>query len=99
MVLAIAACGGLRSAHDCRPRRALLHHSHTWAPPIRRRRFRVTRPTTEVYLFNMAPLKRTHKADLNIPGEILGRSQLLDGTVRLAYGALCRYSVRIGSSS
>src|SRR5215471_863931 len=28
---------------DCRPRRALLHHSHSWAPPIRRRRFRVTR--------------------------------------------------------
>jgi len=31
------------------------------------------RPTTEVYLFNMAPLKRTYKADLNIPGEILAR--------------------------
>jgi len=30
-------------------------------------------PTTEVYLFNMAPLKRTHKADLNIPREILAR--------------------------
>src|SRR5215470_8053659 len=44
--LAKAACGGLRSAHDCRPRRALLHHSHSWAPPIRRRRFRVTRPLT-----------------------------------------------------
>jgi hypothetical protein len=41
--LATAACGGLRSAHDCQPRRALLHHSHSWAPPIRRRRFRVTR--------------------------------------------------------
>ena len=47
MVLAIAACGGLRSAHDCRPRRALLHHSHSWASPIRRRRFRVTRRTAE----------------------------------------------------
>src|SRR5262245_368043 len=53
MVLAIAACGGLRSAHDCRPRRALLHHSHSWAPPIRRRRFRVTRPGPEVHLFNL----------------------------------------------
>jgi hypothetical protein len=41
--LATAACGGLRSAHDCRPRTALLHHSHSWASPIRRRRFRVTR--------------------------------------------------------
>ena len=30
-------------------------------------------PATEVYLFNMVPLKRTHKADLNIPGEILAR--------------------------
>src|SRR5262244_3850653 len=30
-------------------------------------------PTTEVYLINMASLKRTHKADLNIRGEILGR--------------------------
>src|SRR5262245_34547547 len=36
--LAIAAYGGLRSAHDCRPRRALLHYSHSWASPIRRRR-------------------------------------------------------------
>jgi hypothetical protein len=42
--LATAACGGLRSAHDCQPRRALLHHSHSWAPPLLRRRFRVTRP-------------------------------------------------------
>src|SRR6185295_1455772 len=46
--LATAACGGLRSAHDCRPRRALLHHSHSWAPPIRRRRFRVTRPFSDM---------------------------------------------------
>src|SRR5262245_35408917 len=45
--LATAACGGLGSAHDCRPRRALLHHSHSWASPILRRRFRVTRPTTD----------------------------------------------------
>jgi hypothetical protein len=37
-----AACGGLRSARDCRPRRALLYHSHSWASPIRRRRVRVT---------------------------------------------------------
>src|SRR5262245_56474456 len=43
--------------------------------------------------------KRTHKADLNIPGEILARfCNFLDGTVRLGYGALCRYSARIGSS-
>src|SRR5262245_46761061 len=46
--LATAAHGGLRSAHDCRPRRALLHHSHSWAPLIRRRRFRVTRPRADM---------------------------------------------------
>src|SRR5262249_32668288 len=46
--LATAACGGLRSAHDCRPRRALLHHSHSWASPVRRRRFRVTHPAADI---------------------------------------------------
>src|SRR5262249_5018548 len=47
-LLTTAACGGLRSAHDSRPRRALLHHSYSWAPPIFRRCVRDTRPTTEV---------------------------------------------------
>ena len=36
MALDTTACGGLRSARD------LLHHSHSWASPIRRRRFRIT---------------------------------------------------------
>ena len=46
--LATAACGGLRSAHDCRPRRALLHQLYSRAPPILRRRVRDTRPAGEV---------------------------------------------------
>jgi hypothetical protein len=58
--LATAACGGLRSAHDCRPRRALLHHSHSWASPIRRRRFRVTRHIAGVLMSaTTASLART----------------------------------------
>src|SRR5215467_1026079 len=32
--LIAAACGGLRSAPDCRTRRALLHLSYSCAPPI-----------------------------------------------------------------
>src|SRR5205807_5365397 len=32
--LAAAACGGLRSAPDCRTRRALLHLSYSYAPPV-----------------------------------------------------------------
>jgi len=33
-LLTAAACGGLRSAPDCRTRRALLHLSYSCAPPI-----------------------------------------------------------------
>src|SRR5215217_6850859 len=32
-LLTAAACGGLRSAPDCRTRRALLHLSYSYAPP------------------------------------------------------------------
>src|SRR6266550_4425604 len=32
-LLTTAACGGLRSAPDCRPRRALLHLSYSCIPP------------------------------------------------------------------
>src|ERR1700682_4160286 len=32
-LLTTAACGGLRSTPDCRPRRALLHLSHSYAAP------------------------------------------------------------------
>ena len=32
-LLTIAACGGLRSTPDCRPRRAFLHLSYSYAPP------------------------------------------------------------------
>src|SRR5262249_201014 len=35
-LLTAAACGGLRSAPDCRTRRALLHLSYSCAPPILR---------------------------------------------------------------
>jgi hypothetical protein len=47
-LLTTAACSGLRSAHDCRPRRALLHLSYSWAPPVLRRRFRDTRPKPDI---------------------------------------------------
>src|SRR5260221_14355514 len=33
MALTTAACGGLRSTPDCRPRRALLHLSYSYASP------------------------------------------------------------------
>jgi hypothetical protein len=33
LLLAIAACSGLRPAPDCRPRRALLHLSYSCEPP------------------------------------------------------------------
>src|ERR1700751_5909208 len=33
-LLTAAACGGLRSAPDCRPRRALLHLSYSCASPV-----------------------------------------------------------------
>src|SRR6202047_1742958 len=32
-LLTTAACGGLRSAPDCRPRRTFLHLSYSYAPP------------------------------------------------------------------
>src|ERR1700737_1006197 len=32
-LLTTAACGGLRSTPDCRPRRALLHLSYSYASP------------------------------------------------------------------
>src|ERR1700739_4728014 len=32
-LLTIAACGGLRSTPDCRPRRAFLHLPYSYAPP------------------------------------------------------------------
>src|SRR5208282_5939247 len=41
--LAAAACGGLRSAPDCRTRRALLHLSYSYAPPVLHGSARVTR--------------------------------------------------------
>ncbi len=34
LLLTTAACGGLRSAPDCRSRRALLHLSYSYAPPF-----------------------------------------------------------------
>src|SRR6202048_2874364 len=33
LLLTTAACGGLRSAPDCRPRRAFLHLSYSYAAP------------------------------------------------------------------
>src|ERR1700681_3726571 len=35
-LLTTAACGGLRSTPDCRPRRAFLHLSYSYAPPCGR---------------------------------------------------------------
>src|SRR6516165_8117956 len=34
LILTTAACGGLRSAPDCRPRRTSLHLSYSCAPPF-----------------------------------------------------------------
>src|SRR5260370_42001958 len=34
LLLTTAACGGLRSTPDCRPRRALLHLSYSCASPF-----------------------------------------------------------------
>src|SRR5881397_1570866 len=34
LLLTTAACGGLRSAPDCRPRRAFLHLSYSYASPF-----------------------------------------------------------------
>src|SRR6516162_8242459 len=34
LILTTAACGGLRSAPDCRPRRTSLHLSYSYAPPF-----------------------------------------------------------------
>src|SRR6516225_4141186 len=34
LLLTTAACGGLRSAPDCRPRRAFLHLSYSYATPF-----------------------------------------------------------------
>src|SRR5437899_8140757 len=47
-LLTTAACGGLRSTPDCRPRRALLHLSYSCAPRVWTGDARDTRPTTEV---------------------------------------------------
>src|SRR3977135_3784768 len=33
-LLTTAACGGLRSTPDCRPRRAVLHLSYSYASPV-----------------------------------------------------------------
>src|SRR6266480_3848602 len=34
LLLTTAACGGLRSAPDCRPRRTFLHLSYSYATPF-----------------------------------------------------------------
>src|SRR5262249_37112915 len=47
-LLTAAACGGLRSAPDCRTRRALLHLSYSYAPPCGPRVARDTRPTADL---------------------------------------------------
>ena len=47
LLLTTAACGGLRSTPDCRPRRALLHLSYSCAPS-HSDGARDTRPTTDL---------------------------------------------------
>jgi hypothetical protein len=49
LLLTMAACGGLRSAPDCRPRRALLHLSYSYAPPYSDGA-RDTRPKSDIEL-------------------------------------------------
>src|SRR5229473_2516631 len=46
-LLTTAACGGLRSTPDCRPRRALLHLSYSSAPSYSDRA-RDTRPKADI---------------------------------------------------
>jgi len=55
-LLTTAACGGLRSAPDCRTRRALLHLSYSYAPP-NSGGTRDTRPDADV----QQPLETIHK--------------------------------------
>jgi hypothetical protein len=47
-LLTTAACGGLRSTPDCRPRRVLLHLSYSYAPSYSDGT-RDTRPGTDMY--------------------------------------------------
>src|SRR5262252_1878196 len=47
-LLTTAACGGLRSAPDCRTRRALLHLSYSCASPCGPASHRDTRPLSDI---------------------------------------------------
>src|SRR5258708_3561062 len=47
-LLTTAACGGLRSTPDCRPRRALLHLSYSCAPPCGPAVLLTQHPTSDI---------------------------------------------------
>src|SRR6201997_230022 len=62
-LLTAAACGGLRSAPDCRTRRAFLHLSYSCVSPFGSALHRDTEPSTRDrnYPFSIARLSRSSK--------------------------------------
>src|SRR6266480_5661698 len=61
-LLTTAACGGLRSTPDCRPRRARLHLSYSCAPAVWTGSTRDTRPGAEVAFGRLECRRRSHLA-------------------------------------
>jgi hypothetical protein len=57
--LQAGAASGKDENRLLRPRRALLHRSYSWAPPVLRRRVRDTRPTPEVAIAAQQPERDT----------------------------------------
>src|SRR5713226_7725799 len=58
-LLTTAACGGLRSTPDCRPRRALLHLSYSCASPCGPAITRDTRPKPDLLPVECPPFRKT----------------------------------------
>jgi hypothetical protein len=67
LLLTTAACGGLRSAPDCRPRRALLHLSYSYAPPYSDGA-RDTRPLYDIELALLSVRKKPARAPSGASG-------------------------------
>src|SRR5262249_5099752 len=67
------------------PRRALLRHAHSWAPPIRSRRFRVTRPIIDVSpIYILGPTIRT-LALRRLPQIAAYETEQVHGAVRFGH--------------
>ena len=69
-LLTTAACGGLRSTPDCRPRRTFLHLSYSSAPKYSYGT-RDTRPTTDIPRYQMRRLACLRRYQLRNPEERL----------------------------